>query len=287
VLRQFSIAEVAAIWRRKVGFSPFSSSDESRDLKKLLCMQCGLLHFTPQLVGDPALYKNLSRFDWYYPKNKWEFDFAIRLLKQHKPDSVLEVGCGAGEFLHRLSTCTDRVVGIDINQSAVAAARGKGLVVSNQSLSALTETFDMIFMFQVLEHLEAPSAFISELVGKLNPGGHLVLAVPNPDGYMKDVEVAFLDMPPHHTTCWSKEALDYLADAHDLGKVCYAVEPMNLDYLRAQLFAQIEQTITWRLIKFMQKAVVLSLLPLLFVQKDGSSSAGQTHLVVLRKAPAG
>ena len=170
VLRTFHVAELAAIWRQKVGFSPFSLSDEPRELKKLLCMECGLAHYSPQIIGDHTLYNKLSKFDWYYPKNKWEFDFAVRLLKQYKPNSVLEVGCGAGEFLYRLSACAGRVVGVDINERAIAVARSKGLAVSNQPLSAMTETFDMIFMFQVLEHLEAPGAFISELVGRLNPG---------------------------------------------------------------------------------------------------------------------
>ena len=283
VLRTFHVAQLAAIWRQKVGFSPFSLSDEPRELKKLLCMECGLAHYSPQIIGDHTLYNKLSKFDWYYPKNKWEFDFAVRLLKQYKPNSVLEVGCGAGEFLYRLSACAGRVVGVDINERAIAVARSKGLDVSNQPLSAMTETFDMIFMFQVLEHLEAPGAFISELVGRLNPGGYMVLAVPNSDGYMKDVEVVFLDMPPHHSTCWSEEALDSLATAHGLSKVCYATEPMNFDYLRAQLFAQIDQSRIWRVIKFVQKVVVLALLPLLFIQKDASDNLGQTHLVVLKK----
>jgi 2-polyprenyl-3-methyl-5-hydroxy-6-metoxy-1,4-benzoquinol methylase len=278
---------MAAIWRQKVGFNPFSSLDESCELKKLLCMGCGLAHYSPQIIGDHTLYNKLSKFDWYYPKNKWEFDFAVRLLKRYKPNSVLEVGCGAGEFLHRLSSCVDRVVGVDINERAIAAAISKGLDVSNQSLAAMTETFDMIFMFQVLEHLEAPGAFVSDLVGRINPGGYLVLAVPNPDGYMKEVEVVFLDMPPHHSTCWSEEALENLAAAHGLSKVCYATEPMNLEYLRAQLFAQIDQNRTWRTIKFVQKVVVLALLPMLYMAKNGSQNSGQTHLIVLKKNAAG
>lgn len=283
ILRKFKVHELAAIWKQKVGFDPFSLTEKAGDLCKLLCIKCGLTYFSPKIIGDHSLYSRLSKFDWYYPKNKWEFDQAIGLVKQHGPRSVLEVGCGAGEFLHRLSRCVDKVVGVDINERAIAAARSKGLDVTNQSLSKMTDSFDMIFMFQVLEHLESPGAFITDVLAKLNPGGYLVLAVPNPNGYMKHVDVVFLDMPPHHNSCWSKEPFDYLAQAYRLKMVHYDVEPMNYEYLRALLFAQISQNKIWGVVKFAQKVMVLLLLPLMFLLRNTSECSGQTHLVVLQK----
>lgn len=283
VLRSFSLVELGLLWQQKVGFNPFSTTGQSGSLKKLLCMDCSLIYYTPNIVGDHTLYAKLSAFGWYYPKNKWEFDFSIRLLKQYQSKRVLEVGCGAGEFLHRLKHCAKRVVGIDINEQALAIAKKRGLSVSNESASTLNESFDMIFMFQVLEHLEFPNDFIGELVDKIEPEGYLVLAVPNPDGYMKEVERVFLDMPPHHATCWSKEALQHLAARHGLKEMCYATEPINIEYLRVQLFAQIDQSSTWRVIKFVQKIVVLAFLPLLYMMRNPSIDLGQTHLMVLKK----
>ncbi|MHB1530101.1 MAG: hypothetical protein ACYCXT_11870 [Acidiferrobacteraceae bacterium] len=93
-------------------------------------------------------------------------------------------------------------------------------------------------------------------------------------------------MPPHHATSWSEEALDSLAVAHGLETVCYTTEPLNFDYLREQLFGQIDQSMTWRVIKWVQKVVVLALLPLLFVQNSAEAHSGQTHLVVLKKVAA-
>ncbi|CAG1003514.1 putative S-adenosylmethionine-dependent methyltransferase/MSMEI_2290 [Methylophilaceae bacterium] len=283
ILRKFEIRELASIWKQKVGFDPFLPTEKAGDLRKLLCVKCGLAYFSPKIIGDHALYGRLSKFAWYYPKNKWEFDQAIGLVKQYNPRSVLEVGCGAGEFLHRLVGCVDKVVGVDINERAIEVARSKGLNVTNQSLSNINDSFDMIFMFQVLEHLEFPGPFIVEVLTKLNPGGHLLLAVPNPNGYMKHVDVVFLDMPPHHNTCWPKESFDYLADAYRLEMVHYEVEPMNHEYLRALLFAQISQDRLWRGIKLVQKVVVMSLLPLLFLLRNSAECSGQTHFVVLQK----
>jgi SAM-dependent methyltransferase len=284
VIRKFEIHDLAVIWKKKVGFDPFMPTMKAGELHKLLCLNCGLAYFSPRIIGDQFLYSNLSRFDWYYPKNKWEFDQAIYLIKQHGPRSVLEVGCGAGEFLHRLTGCVDKVVGVDINESAIASARSKGLDVTNQSLSAMTDSFDMIFMFQVLEHLESPGTFIKDVLGKLNPGGYLVLAVPNPNGYMKHIDTVFLDLPPHHNTCWSKEPFDYLTETYRLKTDHYEEEPMNYEYMRALLFAQISQNKIWGVVKFAQKILVLLLLPLIFSLRNRFDCSGQTHLVVLQKS---
>lgn len=284
VKRKYEMLELAAIWKRKVGFDPFLPTEKNGNLRKLLCVKCGLAYFSPKIIGDHTLYSKLSRFDWYYPKNKWEFDQAIDLVRQYSPKSVLEVGCGAGEFLHRLAGCADKIVGVDINEHAIAIARSKGLDVTNQSVTKISDNFDMIFMFQVLEHLESPRAFIDDVLARLNPGGHLVLALPNPDGYMKHIDLVFLDMPPHHNTCWSNESFEYLAQAQGLKIVGYEAEPMNYEYLRALLFAQISQSQIWGAVKFAQKVAVLLLFPLLFLFRNVSECAGQTHMVVLQKA---
>lgn len=63
------------------------------------------------------------------------------------------------------------------------------------------------------------------------------------NGYFKFVDVLFLDLAPHHSSCWSKETFQYLADSHQLELARYACEPLNYTYLRAVLLAQI----SWRI----------------------------------------
>jgi 2-polyprenyl-3-methyl-5-hydroxy-6-metoxy-1,4-benzoquinol methylase len=284
VLRRFGFDALARIWKQKVGFNPFPKTEDGAELKKLMCMECGLIYYSPQIIGDSSFYSRLSKFDWYYPRDKWDFDTAIDLIKEHKPDSVLEVGCGAGEFLSRIAGCVDDTMGLDINESALSIARSKGLNVSNQDTHRLDKSFDMIFLFQVLEHLESPREIISALVKKLNPGGCLVLAVPNPDGYFKFVDVVFLDMPPHHTTCWSKDTFQYLANSHHLEIINYECEPLNYRYLRAILIAQISQDHIWGVVKFVQKVMTVMMLPFIYMSRDLAKTDGQTHLVVMKKA---
>lgn len=281
VSRRFSINTLAQIWEKKVGLNPFSKMGVGAELEKLICIECGLSYYSPQIIGDSSFYSKLSKFDWYYPKDKWDFDKAIELIRKYKPANILEVGCGAGEFLSRVSDCVDSAMGLDINESALEIARAKGLNVSNQDIKNLNKSFDMIFLFQVLEHLESPGEMISALIERLNPGGYLVIAVPNPDGYMKFVDISFLDMPPHHSTCWSKDTFQYLADAHQLELAEYSREPLNYTYLRTALVAQISQDRIFNPVKFFQKVIVVLSLPLLNLSQFGID--GQTHLVVFRK----
>lgn len=283
VLRKFRFDALTRIWKRKVGFDPFAKMESGAELEKLICIECGLSYYSPQIIGDSTFYSKLSKFGWYYPREKWDFDKAIELIRKYRPGSILEVGCGAGEFLSRVNGCVDSYVGLDINESALSIARAKGLNVSNQDIHSIDKSFDMIFLFQVLEHLASPKEVISALVERLNPNGCLVLAVPNPDGYFKFVDVLFLDMPPHHATCWSRDAFQYLADSHRLELVEYACEPLNYTYLRAVILAQISQDNIWGAVKFVQKVLIVLLLPFLYPSRNLSGIGGQTHLVVLRK----
>ncbi|MFA6920225.1 MAG: class I SAM-dependent methyltransferase [Gallionella sp.] len=283
ILKTFQLSDLAKLWKKNIGFNPFVKTTHAA-LEKRLCVNCGLVHFYPQIIGDATFYSELSTTEGYYPDNKWEFDKAIDIISQYKPASILEIGCGEGYFLSRIATCADRVLGIDINSRALAIAEKKGLKVSNKSIEEIEEKFDMIVLFQVLEHLELPMGLISEAVKKLNSGGVLMLAVPNPDGFLKHVDVHILDMPPHHATIWSKKALCYLVEQCGLSTTGYDAEPIRFEHLRAQLFSQINQDQRmWGVIKFMQKISVLLCLPILYMLHKPAENLGQTHMIVAKK----
>jgi SAM-dependent methyltransferase len=266
-----------------MGFNPFLKTKDE-ELEKRLCVNCGLVHFYPSIIGDASFYSRLSTDEGYYPDNKWEFDKAIEVISQFKPASILEIGCGEGHFLSRITACAKRVLGVDINSRALAIAEKKGLNVSNQSIEEIDEKFDMVVLFQVLEHLELPKDVISAAVDKLNPGGVLMLAVPNPDGFLKYVDIHLLDMPPHHSTIWSKKALCYLAEQCGLTTTGYETEPLRFEHLRVQLFSQINQDKRmWRIIKFMQKITVLLCLPILYMLHKPVDNLGQSHMILAKK----
>jgi SAM-dependent methyltransferase len=97
---------------------------------------------------------------------------------------VLEVGFGAGVILERMSQRGWHVHGIEVADAAVASARariptGSFAVATVEAAHFPSQTFELILMYHVLEHLADPIGSLRNLGQWLEPAGRLVLAVPN------------------------------------------------------------------------------------------------------------
>lgn len=100
-----------------------------------------------------------------------------------KPMSVLDVGCADGFVLEAAQEQGWRAYGVDLNPAAVQAAQRKGL---NVKLGKLEEcffdeepSFDVVTMYDLLEHTYHPMTLLVRAYELLKPGGLLVLYVPN------------------------------------------------------------------------------------------------------------
>jgi len=276
------IADLSILWKQQYNFDPFEGFGPGTVLKKLACIGCGLIYFDPGFFGDSEFYARLSRYDWYYEAEKWEFDRAVELVKQVRPRSILEIGCGSGEFLQKVTTAVDYSLGIDINDVALARARAKGVDVSSADVFGLDRTFDMIVLFQVLEHLESPGKLLEAIEQKLNPNGVLVIAVPNPDGYLKDLDLVLLDMPPHHNSGWKKETFEKLAVILRMKIMSYETEPLRYVHYQTLLDSVIRQGTKNRYLRKVQILLAKIAAPFLYLS-GGNRVIGQTHMVVMRK----
>jgi SAM-dependent methyltransferase len=116
---------------------------------------------------------------------------------------ALEVGCGAGWMLRALRPQGWTVVGNERTvQSTASASRVNGLPIFVGNLAALKPEprFDLIILFQVLEHLPDPLATLQQCVRLLKPGGNLVIAVPNLESWQARLTGRswfHLDVPRH------------------------------------------------------------------------------------------
>lgn len=100
-----------------------------------------------------------------------------------KKRKVLEVGCMHGYLLKELKQQGFVVEGVELDQSAVDFCQKHGLNVRQSSvedyLQASPNPHDVIVMSHVLEHIAKPEEQLSGLNKTLNPGGQLVIIVPN------------------------------------------------------------------------------------------------------------
>jgi SAM-dependent methyltransferase len=182
----------------------------------LVCNECKLGFFNPMTTGDPILYEQLQKFDWYYMSDKPEFALAQKYI----PDTgmVLEVGAGKAAFSNAIGK--NRYVGLEFNDEAIARAKADGVILIKESIEAHAinnkKIYKSVVSFQVLEHVPFPSSFIQGCVDSLQEGGCLILAVPYHDGLCGFVQNHLLDMPPHHVTHWSEVTLKRIASLYDL-----------------------------------------------------------------------
>jgi 2-polyprenyl-3-methyl-5-hydroxy-6-metoxy-1,4-benzoquinol methylase len=108
--------------------------------------------------------------------------FEIAELARISRGRLLDVGCGNGKLLESAERLGWRAQGLEIDPTAVAAARARGLDVLEGSYERLTEfegALDCIICSHVLEHVHEPLDLLSKLAAALTPGGTLLLASPN------------------------------------------------------------------------------------------------------------
>jgi ubiquinone biosynthesis O-methyltransferase len=102
--------------------------------------------------------------------------------------TVLEVGCGRGDFAISLAQRGGRVTAVDFSETAIHIARQKALrfgqdvnfdVANATSLPFADESFDQVFSCECLEHVPDPSRMLTEIFRVLKPGGSVILSTEN------------------------------------------------------------------------------------------------------------
>jgi SAM-dependent methyltransferase len=110
---------------------------------------------------------------------------AMRWLADHgcSLETVLDFGCGEGDFLGHLQR-SGRRVGIDYAEKAIETARERYPEVDfrvgrDGDLASLASFADVVTCFGVLEHSELPQRTLGDLVASTKPDGVLLVSCPS------------------------------------------------------------------------------------------------------------
>jgi SAM-dependent methyltransferase len=165
---------------------------------------------------DPVLYQQMRELEdrhWWFVGRRRIVSSVLQSLQLPAESSILDLGCGTGGNLHMLSQFGAlTAVELDANAASLARARGVAPVLRGKLPDALPfapQSFDLVTMLDVLEHIADDAATLQTVHRLLVPGGHLLLSVP---------AFAFLwgphDEMHHHQRRYRRAPLRHLLEAN-------------------------------------------------------------------------
>jgi 2-polyprenyl-3-methyl-5-hydroxy-6-metoxy-1,4-benzoquinol methylase len=142
-------------------------------------------------------------------------ELLATFLPFRRTGRLLDVGCGSGFFVEEASAAGFAAEGSEISAAAAGFARGRGLFVHLGTLAEAglpAGAFDVVTLFEVVEHLPDPAALIAEAAGLLRPGGLLYLTTPNFGGLTRRLlGPAWSVIAPEHVSLLTARSLRALA----------------------------------------------------------------------------
>jgi 2-polyprenyl-3-methyl-5-hydroxy-6-metoxy-1,4-benzoquinol methylase len=168
----------------------------------------------------------------------------LRLIEQHQPvkGKILDIGAGTGDFLLEAKNKNWETVGVEPNEKAKLIAIKKGVLFADTIEKLESNSFDVITLWHVLEHVPDVVHQVAELKRLLKPSGTLIIAVPNFKSfdakYYKTFWAAY-DVP-RHLWHFSKTAIEKLFDKQNMNLV--AVKPMWFDSYYVSLLSEKNKT---------------------------------------------
>ena len=181
--------------------------------------------------------RNFLQSNWHYNK----LTVIDQLLNLYQPQTVLDLGTGSGNLELNFAGKVKKIVGVDYHDEALIFLSAelkkrkiKNVSLINQNILELSGEknlgkFDMIFIIDVLEHLETKSIdnLIANFKKWLNLQGKIVVITPNYGGFWPFLERIIIDKLtslPHlgkmqHVTEFNSQKLLKVFGKHDY-KLC-------------------------------------------------------------------
>lgn len=154
-------------------------------------------------------------------------------------DSWLDVGCATGEFVKAAQARVKYVCGVEFSPEASAQARQRGAreVMTGSFLEAPLGPgqFDVVTMWDFIEHVPDPMANLRKAAGLLKPGGRLFLSTGDVSALCARLTGRFwhLMIPPKHLYFFSQRTMQEMmakAGFKDC-KVSYPAKHVPLDFV--------------------------------------------------------
>ena len=149
----------------------------------------------------------------------FRFKKAAEFTPLLKDDVVLDIGCKFGILRDDIKRHQKQIIyhGIDISKEVIKRIKNIGddhfyVADITHGLPFNDKVFDVVFMLEVLEHVENPSLCLREIRRVLKPQGRLILSVPNPYCW-EEILGNICNIPENegHISAWTPQLMNTLS----------------------------------------------------------------------------
>lgn len=164
----------------------------------------------------------------------------VKLINNYSQEqkTILDIGCGTGEFLSTAKTDNWNTIGVELSTQAREIAIKKYLTIYKSLESITNQKFNIITLWHVLEHLPNLDKQINLIENLLEENGTLIIAVPNYKShdaqYYKQYWAAY--DTPRHLWHFSKTSITKIFKEHNLS--VKKILPMYLDSYYVSLLSE-------------------------------------------------
>ena len=222
----------------------FSDTKPIFDNTLLKCHNCGhgwanlqLDHAYLQQLYAENYFKGEEYADYLADKEILQMNFGKRAQQIAKnapaPNDILEIGCAYGFFQQTISQTFKGVnyQGYDISQDAIQYANqhfGPHFSAENYLDVANSKTYDAVFMWDVIEHLSDPGAFIAKAHKECKPGAMLYLTTGDFGALLPRLQGKKWRMihPPTHLHYFTKKSMTALLEKNGFEPVFFKYPPV-------------------------------------------------------------
>ena len=219
----------------------------------VVCKNCNFTFADPFIAGDHEFYNLLPHSTAESPENwKWEFDQTykkIEALASGKNNlTLLEIGASTGDFIKRIGGIIPlkNILCLEYSEIGVASIKKAGIEAYSWHFQELPEKlgpekkFDVICLFQVLEHLDNVDQTFKAFNAIAKPGSHLFIGVPNGrKTRFNELNNALLDMPPNHIGRYNRKVFEFLGKKYGWETDELLTEPFTpLDVVKTVMYYQ-------------------------------------------------